>query len=437
MRILITHAYGFANKGDWALLESLIASLRAAFPGAVLRGICRDPVAQVRYFPTVEWSQQVGTSFRKGLARRIENVTGLLAGVGRALSPLRPRVPGEGPRPVPECFVDADLIVACPGGYLEDSNFSILTNCLHLWFGLRTEAPVVLAPQSIGPLKHWFWKTLLSRLLKQAALICVREEISERLVRKELAIDPARIRLLTDMAFYDDTADHESARRIIAGLGLRQDEPFACATVVGWYFPFDADPRRSRQRYVEHFAAAIRKLRERHGLRTLLLKQIHSERADCGDDALIQEVHGLCADSSLCSFEHYPPAVMRGILSQAKVFLGSRMHSNIFALQTGTPVVAIAYLPKTTGIMALSGLIDFVQSISDMDSGSLLLKLEQAMRDSRRFKEAQQRLSVAAQRDKAVFIEELRRIASSKRTRSATTTLQPILNPREAAGGCN
>ncbi len=38
------------------------------------------------------------------------------------------------------------------------------------------------------------------------------------------------------------------------------------------------------------------------------------------------------------------------------LFLGTRLHSNIFALVAGVPVVAVAYQYKTFGLMEMIGL---------------------------------------------------------------------------------
>jgi colanic acid/amylovoran biosynthesis protein len=52
------------------------------------------------------------------------------------------------------------------------------------------------------------------------------------------------------------------------------------------------------------------------------------------------------------------------------------MHSNIFALSQGVPVLAIGYLHKTRGIMRMVGLEDWVIDIDKITPNSLEQMLE-------------------------------------------------------------
>ena len=63
---------------------------------------------------------------------------------------------------------------------------------------------------------------------------------------------------------------------------------------------------------------------------------------------------------------------MKGIIKDAQFFVGSRMHSNIFALQQGIPVIAISYQPKTEYIMSSLGLSDYSLSIIDLTKEDLI-----------------------------------------------------------------
>jgi colanic acid/amylovoran biosynthesis protein len=57
--------------------------------------------------------------------------------------------------------------------------------------------------------------------------------------------------------------------------------------------------------------------------------------------------------------------------------LGTRMHSNIFALGSGVPVLAIGYLHKTQGIMQMLGLSDWVIDIREAEPGNVVPRLQQ------------------------------------------------------------
>jgi colanic acid/amylovoran biosynthesis protein len=60
------------------------------------------------------------------------------------------------------------------------------------------------------------------------------------------------------------------------------------------------------------------------------------------------------------------------------IFIGTRMHSNVFALSEGVPLVAIEYRFKTRGIMQMLGLERWVVDIEQVDGPGLIEILEAA-----------------------------------------------------------
>jgi colanic acid/amylovoran biosynthesis protein len=74
-----------------------------------------------------------------------------------------------------------------------------------------------------------------------------------------------------------------------------------------------------------------------------------------------------------------PPAILKSIYGRMTVFLGTRMHSNIFAISAGTPVLAIGYLHKTAGIMQMLGLEHWVVDINTVDAALLSSRLAELL----------------------------------------------------------
>jgi colanic acid/amylovoran biosynthesis protein len=57
------------------------------------------------------------------------------------------------------------------------------------------------------------------------------------------------------------------------------------------------------------------------------------------------------------------------------IFIGTRMHSNIFAVSEGVPVIAIGYQHKTRGIMEMMDLEKWTIEINDLEVEQLQLML--------------------------------------------------------------
>ncbi len=406
MNILITHVFGFANKGDWVLLEALLDTIREVFPDARVFGLCREPIQQSKVFPTVKWIRQAAVSNRSGISRRIESLADV---VGVCTRFLFCRDFHERTEDLPAAYRHADLVVTCPGGYLEDSNISIATNLLHIWFAVAVQKPIVVAPQSIGPFRSRFWQRLSGSVLRRTSIVCVREQFSREVVTQQLRLPPEKSLLLPDMAFYNADVASDEAGAELARLGL-EPGTFGCATAIDWYFPFDPSPRTASAKYISEFARTIRLVYERLGLKTLVLKQVERSAGTAGDDVVMQQVATMAGDACVFSLVNYRPALMRGIISRSRFFLGSRMHSTIFALQVGVPTVAIGYLPKTRGIMCQFGLGAFVLDISDLKADVALRRILCAMADPARFVAVRQSIKGAGGRGRSEFVRLLRSV---------------------------
>jgi colanic acid/amylovoran biosynthesis protein len=53
------------------------------------------------------------------------------------------------------------------------------------------------------------------------------------------------------------------------------------------------------------------------------------------------------------------PQVLKAVYAELEIMIGTRAHSNVIAMASGTPVVAIAYEHKIAGMMEMLGLDDF------------------------------------------------------------------------------
>ena len=67
-------------------------------------------------------------------------------------------------------------------------------------------------------------------------------------------------------------------------------------------------------------------------------------------------------------------------------FVGTRMHSNIFATSMAVPTTAIAYEKKTNGIMETVGLQNYVVEIKDITAEDLYNKVEDMIVNKKKIK---------------------------------------------------
>lgn len=403
---MITHVFGFQNKGDHALFEALYDVLVERWPNAKVVAFCRDPVSQRCFFPCVEWRLQFGVGTGRGLTRYRQIIAGL-APLLLLLIPSRllAIVSMFGSLRL-ERFYSADLLILCPGGYLEDSRLGIFTNIVNLLPHLRCRGkPIVLAPQSIGPMRSPIVLRIFKLIFAKVDNVCTRELWSASFVLDVLCVPSKRHRQFLDMAFYSCRADHEMANRELANIGI--DSPFIARTLIDWYFPGATNIAEAKARYVSEMAKFISETFRISGRKTVVLKQIGSGPGSSGDRAICREVSVAAGKSAVFLDLDVPPAVLRGIIGKAAAFCGCRMHSCIFSLQMGTPTVAVGYLPKTRAIMAGVGLEDCVFDIAEINGRAIAVRLAEIISRRDRFGAISDELRRVAKSEKKDFLDYL------------------------------
>ena len=369
--ILVTNAYSARNRGDAAIIIGMVESLRRSslFRDAEIRVSSGDHPADSERLPV-----PVVPSFHS-LKNRISNNSGanslyfllvllpfsLLWAVAWRFGRFDLPTPG-GLRELMRTYARADVVVAAGGGYLYTTsaihgNVVLLINVYSFFFAVLLGKPVFLYSQSIGPFagswQSWFVRLALSKV----RLVEVREEFSGQLLDGWRM--PTPVQLTIDAAFLlkprPPAEDLEFA-------GLRA-EPTVGMTVRRWF-----RDREQQVRYEKTIAAFVDWLIEERRAEVVLLPQVtYSEGLDDDRETarnmvrwVNQKDHVRVVEDELSAGE------IKWLCGRVDFFVGTRMHSNIFALSSGVPTLAIAYQPKTQGIMSELGLDDCVLPIEGL-----------------------------------------------------------------------
>lgn len=366
MRIVISNVFGSSNRGDALLVEALHSSIRDAFGSdAQLSGIAHFPELERSHLPDVSWSPPPARSYaanrwvRRGV--NAGRTIGALAYGAAGAPDAWPLPPPADQRRSIQALRDADLAVSCAGGFLLDVNASILGNLMQMSFAHRFGTPLILAPQTIGPIRSPRLRRLTHAVLSRAKLICAREQYTYDFLVDELGLSPDQVLRTTDIAFEHGRVDAAGGAAALAELGISADERFIGATIVDWAFPASPSPDQARSAYEDKVVALLTRLYAETGRRILLFNQVSS------DLRLGRAVAARCGGAVVQDVDDRSTPVMRGMIERADVFLGSRFHSCVFALLGRTPTIALAYTYKSTGIMQDLGLADRVHEIDSFD----------------------------------------------------------------------
>lgn len=383
IKILLINVHSFQNAGDHALTQVALQQLHKNFPDSTITISITDLASYVGTDPAVlsfaGWVKQTGDNPR----RRFLSLTFATLGFIFAYRVFKSQATNIIPKRLRATFQAiscADLVVSPPGGYFySDGRGRNLALSLSMpMVAVCLGKPLYLLPQSIGPFSHTWERLLTGWLVKRARLILVREEISIHHLSL-CGIQKERVRQFPDMAFAYQGALPQRGKDFLEklNLSLEKDRPLVGVTLMDWGQQYQGF--RDQDRYERALIALIHHLHAQSSGKVLLLSQCRGP-TDSENDHLValRIFHELAAlkDFILMVEDPIQTSLLKAVIGQLDILIGTRMHSNIFALSQGVPVIAIGYLHKTQGIARSVGLEEWVVDINQINGEGLVDKYE-------------------------------------------------------------
>lgn len=384
MRVLLADNYNSFNAGDAAILEGMLSALGAEIPGASFVVTSSYPAVaeEVHGLAAAEWTPRLLAGHRPIAGWLVRSLAWTAAARWGIDAPglLRPKE-----RVLMAAYRDADLVLGVGGAYLR-SGYRL--SWLRLWQMYLAKAlgkPVMLYAQSIGPLEGRLarWARFVFDRLD---LITLRDEESRQV------LDGLGLRRVP----YEVTAD--------AALGLAPPRlgdakappapdagspgPLIGVSVLHWH----KFATGSFEAYRDALAAALDTLVMEMGARVRFLSttvappgQDMDVSGTARDDiAAAQDVRGAMVHrgAATISDEALGVEALRGRIASHDLWIGTRMHSCIFATTAGVPAVGIGYEAKVRGYFGLLGLEDFVLDIETLQAEDIVALARRALAEA-------------------------------------------------------
>ncbi len=381
------------NAGDRVLLEVTLEQLVANFPDSEITVAIdslqelddRDDASFVGSF--MSWFRTEEGGRERWDWRRLPALpwwlvqSCLVAWTARTFPRCWP-APRKGPRrDLLLAYCRSDVIVSCPGNFFYSGSglgAAFLLHVLALAYGRLLGKPLYMMPQTIGPLTRRRERWLLKRLLRQMRFVALRDTRSLEPV-KQLGVAAERCHVFPDSAFLFHGAGELNPFTALLGHPAVESRPrpYLGVTVIDWGIK---NRRFARQaEYERAVSAALSDFLARHGGTVFIFPQVTGPSVVDDDRIPARRVAGRTQakpSQVVLVDETWSPGRLLAAYGQMDLFLGARLHSNIFALTAGTPVLAIAYQYKTHGVLGMLGLGDWVLDIVDVDESLLTARLE-------------------------------------------------------------
>lgn len=394
MKILILNNHARHNVGDTAILEAIIASLRAAYGDATIAVTMNDAdrallPGGVCYLPSfVDWALHIGSDgewrWRKAyvpfLMLWLLAVAALFGATGLRGMPRRPQR-----RRLMQAYYDADLVVVFGGGHLF-AHSAVSVSFAMLWTGLALAVlmrkPLLFMPQSFGPLPGRPQRAMLRWLVEQGAFVAAREFHSLELLAQ--AGVKRRVLVLPDMAFATGVAGDATLAACLPELLslLQTGRPIVGFSLMDLRAQ---NPRfRNQDRYEEAIIALMRHLDERYGAAIAVFAQVTGPTAGQDDRIIARRITARLAQHGIPALlvdAVLPYDVLAAAYARLESVVATRMHTAIFALSSGVPALAIGYVHKSIGIMETLGLARYCVDIAAVDADELLRVFDELWAD--------------------------------------------------------
>lgn len=347
MQIALTGHAGFYNRGCEALVRSTSSMLRKEFGACEITLVSND-AAQDRLNPAAAGLKVVDNLVRRWSRQWFEWQVHKLR--RQRLSPRDVL-----PRAVAPCIRNADVVLQIGGDNftsdygLHPGHSLITVNDI----ALENSVPLVFWGASIGPFNDPDTERVVLEQLKRAALVTVRESISEAYLA-ERGISSNVIRVA------DPAMTLEPSPVDLGDYWPESDRVFALnVSALSCRYRSDGDVD-----YGLKLAGAVIDEVLRHDEWGVLL--VPHVMGTGNDDAEYMAALPESARVRRCP-AHLDATEIKFVISQCAALMAARTHATIAAFSTGVPTISLAYSRKAIGINTdLFGHTDWVLDIVTM-----------------------------------------------------------------------
>jgi colanic acid/amylovoran biosynthesis protein len=361
-KFVLADSFSYLNKGDAGIILGMLADVRQQFNDPSFTLISETPdIDRERYGEVGTMGSPFRRVYRTGpLLKKLIlfGFTFVILLWGGLYRLSGDRLPCPGPFEIVQVYGDADAVLVAGGdkyyNYRDGFRFAIekLPKLFETILSIMVGTKLMIYAHSAGPFNNRYNRYLLRYTFRQADVITAREPVSHE---HFASLDP-KVELTADAAFLAPDGSESAARTELNENDIDPKKPVAGLTARNWHFP-EGDGEMSQ--YRDGMEQAVTSLREQ-GYQVVFFPQVIGPYMD---DRVVSREIACNIDGVLVLEDDYDVPLLREMIGLCDVFVGTRMHSNIFALSKRVPTVAIAYRHKTNGIMHMLGLEEYVVNI--------------------------------------------------------------------------
>lgn len=287
-------------------------------------------------------------------------------------------------------YYNADVIINTGGDGLTETSPSFYF-IINLLFGVLLDKTVVLYGESVSINRFKGLSAFIAGFtLNRVSLITLREEISKKALQ-ELKINKTPIYITADSAFLLKTAPTQRVNEILTREKIdKESGPVVGFSVSGFATRFVSSyksPEEKQEEYVRVLARVVDYLIDKLNATVIFVPHNIAPGADdrIVANAICQRVEHKQKVISITN--DYTPEELKGIIGVCDLFIGTRMHATIASTSMYVPTIAIAYGHKAHGIIGeMLSQEKYVLDIEELDYDTLIPKINDAWNNKEEIK---------------------------------------------------
>ncbi|MCS3626923.1 colanic acid/amylovoran biosynthesis protein [Salinibacter ruber] len=267
-----------------------------------------------------------------------------------------------------QIYASADVIISTGGTYLVDYYF-LEPRIFDYQIAHFFDRPLVFYTQTAGPFETPRYRRALRSIMNRAQLILLRDEESADNLR-DIGVTDTPLVVAADAVFsLAEPDDLEAARDRTYPL---EDRPRVAVSVRHWPHFQNRSTEEGMRKYRESIQSAVHHLAEHHNAKIKFVSTCQGVQEYRNDDAQVAQRIADCLPDEIRSAvtvdaSFHAPTDLKEEIKSYDFVVATRMHMAILGLVAGTPVLPIAYEPKTTHLFRKMGLGEWVTSIETID----------------------------------------------------------------------
>lgn len=388
MKLLVVNLHSSRNAGDDLLTTVTVQQLQQSFNNAEIILSMNDPSSYcgpettVGSFMTWLRKQDDALSMRHLLVFLwILFETMVVALLYRLFGMSALKLAHPTHRTLLKHYFSTDLVVSAAGNFLYTSGrvgLPFMIAIYTMFFAFLAKKPLYTMPHTIGPLNRKWEQFLVKWIAKRTEITFVRDMISFDEL-KRLGVPPTRYRAVPDLAFAYPHCDPELGRKLLSAHGISESEtaPLLGITMMNWG---EQTPSFKNQSvYETAVVQAIKMFVEQYKGKVILFSQVRGPTYEEDDRVsarrVFKQVQDFKNDVAIIE-KDVTTDELKSAYSFMDLFIGTRLHSNIFAISEGVPALMIEYRYKTRGVMEFLSLESWVIDIHEVQHNDISDKLE-------------------------------------------------------------